>query len=200
MDIDIYNIQSYLNYLIDNNLSFNDNELLNLIGKISLHNYIDKSLYNNFKDDIKNNNRGNIINNLLPKFEKEFNAIDSCVVTKLLDYMETKAELTSFVVNHDIINKKKYNTNLNKIGEYTELLLDNFIKNNINKDFQSTNVSTLIKTYKPKALKKGGLVLRNLFKDIEKYLNEFNKQDYYKFSKKIIFLNTLKFLQLQIVQ
>lgn len=186
MDININNVCSYLNYLIDNELSLNNKTLGALLNKIQNHQYIDKSLYQNLVNDIMNSNRENITNYLIPNLMKEFIAIDTCIITKLLDYMETKAELTSFVVNHDIVNKNKYNTNLNKIGEYTEKMLDDFIKNDINEDFKNQNKSSLMKTYNPRALKKGGLVLRNLFIDIEKYLVYFNNQDEYKFSKKLL--------------
>ena len=183
MDLNISNTCGYLNYLIDNELSLNNKTLEGLINSIKDHQYIDKSLYKNLVNDLLNNNRANISNHLIPNLMKEFTAIDTGIITTLLDYMTTKSDLTSFVVNHSIVNNK---TNLNKIGEYTEELLDDFIKNNINMNFLNQNKSNEMKIYKPKAMKKGGLVLRNLFKDIEKYLVYFNQQDEYKFSKKLL--------------
>jgi hypothetical protein len=186
MDINISNVCSYLNYLNDNEMSFNNKTLGELVNKIQKHQYTDQSLYQNLVNDIMNNNKENIINHLIPNLMKEFKLIDTCIVTKLLDYMETKSELTSFVVNHNIINKNNNTSNLNKIGEYIEKMLDDFIANDINNNFLNQNKSKLIQTYKPRALKKGGLVLRNLFMDIEKYLVYFNQQDEYKFSRKLL--------------
>lgn len=181
MDIDIYNTYTYITYLVSKNISLKDEVLSNLLTKIVNHKFIDKSLYDYLSKNIENENVHNVINFDLPALMKEFKAIDSGIITNLLDYMETKSHLTSYIMNY----KLKYNSDFDKIGEYIENNFDDFLKNNINKDF-NTSQSTLIQRYKARAMKKGGLVLRNFFKSIEEYIKYFEKQDQYKFSKKLL--------------
>jgi len=40
----------------------------------------------------------NVINFDLPALMKEFKAIDRGIITNLLDYMETKSDLTSYIM------------------------------------------------------------------------------------------------------
>jgi len=99
MDIIIYNTITYLTYLIDNNLTINNQKILYdlVMNKLIHHNFMNKNLLDNLKKNISEENKGNIINYDIPNLMKEFTAINTGVISYFVDYMETKKYLTDYI-------------------------------------------------------------------------------------------------------
>ena len=183
MDIHIWNTIEYLKYFYNpqSNLIIPQN----VIYEIKNYNFENKNLFYNILQYVNINKINTVqndkitLNNIIQQLEKEFNKIDSGIIN-IFNYMKIKDGLTKYIVNSDIyINNTK-----TKAGLFIESELDKFMKD-INNELQNSK-EHFINFYKPMLMKKGGLVLRNLFMNIEQILKYFDKQDQYKFSKKLL--------------
>lgn len=195
MDIVLSNTVNYVNYLIDNGhpiLPHTDPILTGYLNQI-IH---EKNF--KVKPNLASDTRRiftavppNVpeIKKLFADYKLEYDAIDTGVLT-IFSGADMKTGLTTFIVNHDVTNRfaippefQKYN--FKKIGEYIEVMWDDFLTSEIIEDFKRSKYPE-IKKYQPRPLKKGGLVIRNIFKSVEDLLGYMEDQEQYKFSHELL--------------
>ena len=86
MDIYLYNTINHLHYLIDNQLTLNNETLKKYVNLLKDHKYSNNSLYKELIDNISNKNTIQLVNQVIPELVKEFTICDTGIISYLLNY------------------------------------------------------------------------------------------------------------------